>query len=141
MANSSKSNHGGNRKGAGNKPKPSQERKIQTNLCVQMWVWDIFVRLILKSRDRSILVEKWIRAYAISKDSDLLLSQAPLAIKLLNHLEATKAPEELIEELKSLLVARASDEVRMESGAGATRDRANSNRQHRDRARRFNDRD
>lgn len=117
MSESSKRNHGGKRKGAGNKAKPPQEKTVQTNLCVQMWVWDIFVRLIPKSRDRSLLVEKWIRAYTISKDSDRLLSQAPLAIKLLNHLEATGAPEELIEELERLLVvARASDEVRIEAG-------------------------
>jgi len=116
MPESPKTNHGGRRKGAGTKPKPEQDKKVQTNLHVSLWIWDIFLALVPKSGDRSLLIEKWIRAYVISGESDRLLSESPLAIEILNYLEANDAPEELVKELESLLVARASDEVRIESG-------------------------
>lgn len=99
-------------------------RKTKTNLLIEETAWQQLCRIVPNSTERNNLATKWTRAYISDPDCDTanatlrerLLSQAPLAIKLLNHLEATNAPEELIEELESLLIARASDEVRIESG-------------------------
>ena len=90
-------------------------RKTKTNLLIEETAWQQLCRIVPNSTERNNLATKWTRAYISDPDCDRLLSQAPLANKLLNYLEATNAPQELIEELESLLSARASDEVRIEA--------------------------
>ena len=60
------------------------------------------------------------RAYVVANgESDRLLTQSPLSLRLLNYLEATGTPvaEGLTEELFSLIVARESDEARLDNEA------------------------
>lgn len=55
---------------------------------------------------------------------DRLLAQSPLAAELLTYLEATDAPEELRDRLESLMVQRASDEVKIATGVIRTKNGA-----------------
>lgn len=62
-------------------------------------------------------IEAWVRAYTIAHSgTDTLLAQFPTALKLMAYLKATNAPDELRKELESLIVQRASDEVKLANG-------------------------
>jgi hypothetical protein len=102
-------------KSGGRKKIHSREDKpTQANLYLPAAELEAFCRLVPAAADRNKLVTGWVRAYTIADgESDRLLAQSPLSAKLATYLEATDAPQELQDELESLMVARASDEVRV----------------------------
>ncbi len=62
-------------------------------------------------------IEAWVCAYTVaSNETDRLLAASPTAIKLLRYLKATNAPDELREELESLIVQQVSDKVNIGDG-------------------------
>ncbi|MEG4251083.1 hypothetical protein [Microcoleus sp. Pol10D4] len=104
------------RKG-GRTPLPEAEKRELAQFYLPRWLLAAFKELIPVAADRSNLVTKWVRAYAISNgESDRLLAQSPIASEVLEYLEATSAPQELIDKLESLIVTRASDEERIDKG-------------------------
>jgi len=98
------------------RPPLKRGRKTQTNLMVEETAWAMLCRLIPEATDRNNLVTKWVRSHIANPNSDRLLSESPLAIEILNYLEANDAPEELIKELESLVVGRDRGEVQIEAG-------------------------
>lgn len=67
--------------------------------------------------DRSNLILSWVRTYVVANgESDRLLAQSSVAGEILNYLEAADAPQELIDKLESVIVARLSDEVKITEG-------------------------
>jgi hypothetical protein len=107
----------------GRKPIHSEQSKpTQSNLYLPAGEFKAFCELVPATADRNKLVAQWVRAYTISGgESDRLLAQSPLSAKLTTYLEATDAPQELRDELESLMVARASDEVRIAEGVLVTK--------------------
>ena len=105
-------------KSGGRKPVYSEKNKpAQANLYLPAGDLDNFCELVPATADRNKLVTQWVRAYTIAKgDTDRLLAQSPLAAELIAYLEATDAPEELRDRLESLIVQRASDEVKIAEG-------------------------
>ncbi|MEG4419374.1 hypothetical protein QUA70_12295 [Microcoleus sp. LAD1_D5] len=96
---------------------PDDEKREQANFYLPRWLLEAFKKLIPAAADRSNLILVWVRTYVINNgESDRLLAQSSLVTKILNYLEATDAPQELIDELESVIVARASDEVKIAEG-------------------------
>lgn len=107
---------GGKRSGAGRKPKHEDEKSIQATFQINNGIWKYFCSL-KEPAERHRLIQNWIRIYSIAGgESDRLLAQSPLAVEILNYLEATDAPVDLRDKLESLIVARDSDEVRIAEG-------------------------
>ncbi len=102
----------------GRKPVYSEKNKpAQANLYLPAGDLDNFCKLVPATADRNKLVTQWVRAYTIANgETDRLLAQSPLAAKLLAYLEATDAPEQLRDRLKSLIVQRAFDEIKITEG-------------------------
>ena len=102
-----------------------EDRKEQANLWLPRWLNRALRELVPVGADRNNLLAGWVRAYVISGDeTDRLLAQSPLAVELLTYLEATDAPEHLRDRLESLIVQRASDEVKIADGVIKTKDGA-----------------
>lgn len=96
---------------------PPEEKRVQNPIYLPRWLHEAFKVLVPVGADRSNLIVAWVRAYVISGgETDRLLAQSPTAAKLLAYLEATDAPEDLREELESLIVQRASDEMKIADG-------------------------
>ena len=107
------------RKG-GRTPLPEGEKKEIAHIHLPRWLLAAFKELVPLGRDRSNLILGWVRAYVVANgESDRLLTQSPLSLRLLNYLEATGTPEaeDLAEELLSLIVTRESDEAKLDNGA------------------------
>ena len=102
----------------GRKPVYSEKNKpAQANLYLPAGDLDNFCKLVPATADRNKLVTQWVRAYTIANsETDRLLAQSPLAAELLAYLEVTDAPEQLRDRLESLIVQRASDEVKIAEG-------------------------
>ncbi|MEG3875763.1 hypothetical protein QT972_00065 [Microcoleus sp. herbarium7] len=112
---------GGVRKGSGRRKKPAGTTKIQ------WWVYPTEKELedFKAVGGTAEQVVNWIRAYPMARgETDRLLAQSPLAAELLAYLEATGAPEDLCDRLESLIVQRASDEVKIAEGVTKTKDGA-----------------
>ena len=105
-------------KSGGRKPIHSEKSKpTQANLYLPAGELEDFCELVPATSDRNKLVRQWVRAYTIAGgESDRLLAQSPLSAELLSYLETTDAPEELRDKLESLIMARASDEVKIAEG-------------------------
>lgn len=104
----------------GRKPLPQDEKKEIAQIHLPRWLLVAFKKLVPVGRDRSNLILSWVRVYVVANgESDRLLAQSPLSLRLLNCLEAIDTPESenLAEELLSLIVARESDEAKLEEGA------------------------
>ena len=116
---------GGSRKNAGRKPMPASEKPINIDGYVATEIIEGFRKLVPAAADRNRLYTQWMRAYVVAGgESDRLLAQSPLAAKLLTYLEATDAPEELRDRLESLIMQRASDEVKIAAGVIRTKNGA-----------------
>jgi len=89
------------KKSMGRPPLKAGQRAVATNILIPQRLWEEACRLIPNPTQRNGVVAKLLQIYV-----DRLLSQA------------TNAPEELMEELESLLVTRASDEVLIEDEDG-----------------------
>lgn len=101
----------------GRVPLPEEQKAETLYTSLPRWLLEAFKQLVPRGIDRSKLIIGWVRAYVVAGgESDRLLAQSPLAVELLNYLEATDAPEELRDKLESLMVARASDEVKIAEG-------------------------
>ena len=108
---------GGSRTGAGRKPLPTHQKKEQFNVSLPPGDVIALKILIPSATERNELIKKWVRAYVIfGGESDRLLAQSPLAAELMAYLEATDAPEHLRDRLESLIVQRASDEIKIAEG-------------------------
>ena len=111
---------GGSRKNAGRKPMPASKKPINIDGYVATEIIEGFRKLIPVAADRNKLYTQCMRAYVVANgESDRLLTQSPLSLRLLNYLEPTGTPEaeDLAEELLSLIVTRESDEARLDNGA------------------------
>ncbi len=101
------------RKG-GRTPLPEEEKAERLDISLPRWLLEAFKKLVPRGIDRSKLIISWVRAYVVaSGESDRLLAQSSVAGEILNYLEATDAPQELIDKLESAIVARASDDVKI----------------------------
>jgi hypothetical protein len=93
------------------------DRKEQANVKLPRWLNKALRNLVPVATDRNNLFAAWARAYVVANgESDRLLAQSSVAGELLNYLEASDAPLELINKLESVIVTRDSDEVRLEQG-------------------------
>ena len=104
---------GGRREGSGRPKKPAGATKIQ------WWVYPTEKELedFKAVGGTAEQVINWIRAYPMARgETDRLLAQSPLAAELLTYLEATDAPQELRDRLESVIVARVSDEAKIDQG-------------------------
>lgn len=96
---------------------PDDEKREQANFYLPRWLLEAFKVLVPAASDRSNLIVGWVRAYVVAGgESDRLLMQSSVAVEVLGYLEATDAPQELIDKVESAIVARASDEVRITEG-------------------------
>lgn len=108
---------GGKRSNSGRNPMPLNKKPININGYVATEIVEEFRELVPAAADRNRLYTQWMQGYVVAGgESDRLLAQSPLATELLAYLEATDTPEDLCDRLESLIVQRASDEVRIESG-------------------------
>ena len=116
---------GGSRKNAGRKPMPASEKPINIDGYVATEIIEEFRKLVPAAADRNKLYTQWMRSYVIAGgETDRLLAQSPLAAELLAYLETTDAPEHLRDRLESLIVQRASDEVKIAAGVIKTKNGA-----------------
>lgn len=100
---------------------PEDKREL-AQFYLPRWLLEAFKELMPVSGDRSNLILSWVRAYVVANgESDRLLAQSSLAAELFTYLEATDAPEELRDRLESLMVQRASDEVKIAAGVIRTK--------------------
>jgi hypothetical protein len=91
------------------------DRKEQANVWLPRWLNKALRDLVPVGADRNNLFAGWTRAYVIANgESDRLLVPSSLTGELLDYLEATGAPLELINKLESVIVVRDSDEVKLE---------------------------
>ena len=103
--------------GGGRKPKHENEKTVKATFQINNGDWKYFCALVGESAERHRLIQNWIHIYSIAGgESDHLLAQSPLAVELLNYLEATDGPEELRDKLESLIVARDFGEARIAGG-------------------------
>lgn len=96
------------------------DQTVQAHFVILHWLLKEFTTLVPEPAYRNRLITQWIRAYITSNgESDRLLAQSPTILKNIAYLEATDAPQDLIDENYSLLVERASDEIKCEQEGGA----------------------
>ena len=101
----------------GRTPLPEDEKKEIAYIHLPRWLLAAFKELVPLGRDRSNLILSWVRAYVVANgESDRLLAQSSVAGEILSYLEASQAPQELIDKLESVIVARLSDEVKITEG-------------------------
>lgn len=101
----------------GRKPLRKEEKAETLYTSLPRWLLEAFKKLVPRGIDRSKLIITWVRAYvAVGGETDRLLAQSSTALKLMAYLEATDAPEELRDELESLIVQRDSDEIKIAEG-------------------------
>ncbi len=97
----------------------ANNQPVQTNLYIPASDFENFCELVPETAARNELATGWVRAYTIARgETDRLLAQSPLSLRLLNYLEAIGTPEaeDYAEELLSLIVVRESDEAKLEDG-------------------------
>ena len=93
---------------------PEDEKREQANFYLPRWLLEAFKVLVPAASDRSLLITSWVRTYVIAGgESDRLLEQSSVAGEILNYLEITDAPQELIDKLESVIVTRLSDDVKI----------------------------
>ena len=108
---------GGSRKNAGRKPMPASEKPINIDGYVATEIIEGFRKLVPAAADRNKLYTQWVRAYVVAGgESDRLLAQSSVAGEILNYLEASEAPQHLIDKLESAIVTRLCDEVKITKG-------------------------
>lgn len=96
---------------------PPEEKRELAQFYLPRWLLEAFKELIPVAGDRSNLILRWVRAYVVANgESDRLLAQSSVAGEILNYLEASEAPQELIDKLESVIVARLCDEVKITEG-------------------------
>lgn len=101
----------------GRKSLAPNRKPVQANILVPKEELDAFVTLVQIPADRNRLVASWMRAYSIAGgESDRLFAQSPTIGKVLSHLEATDAPDWLIDEVFDLIVRQAYSEIEIEKG-------------------------
>lgn len=116
---------GGKRKNSGRKPLPQNQKPTNIDGYVATEVVEAFRELVPLAADRNKLYTQWMRAYTIAGgEINHILAQSPLAAELLTYLEATDAPEQLRDQLKSLIVQQASDEDKLATRVAKTKDGA-----------------
>jgi hypothetical protein len=108
---------GGYRKGARRPELPKQLKREKQIISFRAGDFAYFVAVAGSVEAAKKQIEQWVRAYPMARgETDRLLAQSPLAAELLTYLEATDAPEHLRDRLESLIVQRASDEVKIAEG-------------------------
>lgn len=101
----------------GRKPIVPNRKPTQANIQVPLEELQAFKAVALTAAERNQLVCQWMRAYTIAGgESDRLLAQSPTIGKVLNYLEATNAPDELIDEVFTLIVRHTYDELKIDKG-------------------------
>lgn len=96
------------------------DQTVQAHFIMPHWLLKEFNALVPEPAYRNKLITQWIRVYIASNgESDRLLAQSPTILKNIAYLEATDAPQDLIDENYSLLVERASDEIKAEQVGGS----------------------
>ncbi|MEG4484827.1 hypothetical protein [Microcoleus sp. D2_18a_B4] len=104
-------------KNGGRIPLPEEEKAETLYVSLPRWLLEAFKKLVPRGIDRSKLIINWVRAYAVAGgESDRLLMQSSVAVEVLGYLEATNAPQELIDKVESAIVARVFDDVRIAEG-------------------------
>lgn len=104
-------------------PLSPEEKRELAYFYLPRWLLEAFKALIPVAADRSNLILSWVRAYVIAGgESDRLLMQSSVAIEVLNYLETSDAPQELIDKVESAIVARVFDDVRIIDGVTAIGD-------------------
>lgn len=95
---------------------PEEKREL-AQFYLPRWLLEAFKELMPVAADRSNLIFRWVRTYVVANgESDRLLAQSSVAGEILSYLEASQAPQELIDKLESVIVARLSDEVKITEG-------------------------
>jgi len=108
---------GGYREGARRPELPKKLKREKQIISFQAGDFAYFVAVMGSVEAAKKQIEDWVRAYPIARgETDRLLAQSPLATELLTYLEATDAPEHLRDRLESLIMQRASDEVKIADG-------------------------
>jgi hypothetical protein len=108
---------GGYRKGARRPKLPNIVKREKQIISFQAGDFAYFVAVMGSVEAAKKQIEQWVRAYPMARgETDRLLAQSPLAAELLAYLETTDAPEQLRDQLESLIVQRASDEVKIAEG-------------------------
>ena len=101
----------------GRTPLPEDEKKEIAHIHLPRWLLAAFKKLVPLGRDRSNLILSWVRAYVVANgESDRLLAQSSVAGEILSYLEASDAPQELIDKLESVIVVRLSNEIKIAEG-------------------------
>jgi hypothetical protein len=101
----------------GRTPLPDDEKRELAQFYLPRWLLAALKKLVPAASDRSNLITSWVRAYVVAHgESDRLLAQSFVAGEILNYLELTHAPQELIDKLESVIVVRVSDEIRIDEG-------------------------
>lgn len=96
---------------------PEEEKAETFYVSLPRWLLIAFKKLVPRGIDRSKLIIGWVRAYVVAGgESDRLLAQSSVVGDILSYLEATEAPQELIDKLESVIVVRLSDEVKIAEG-------------------------
>lgn len=96
---------------------PEDEKAETFYVSLPRWLLAAFKALVPRGIDRSKLIISWVRAYTIAGgESDRLLMQSSVAVEVLGYLEATNAPQELIDKVESAIVARVFDDVKIAEG-------------------------
>lgn len=98
----------------GRKPITPNRKPTQANIQVPLEELEAFRAIAPTATERNQLVCQWMRAYTIAGgESDRLFSQSPTIGKILGHLEATNAPDDLIDEVFTLIVRHTFDELQI----------------------------
>jgi hypothetical protein len=101
----------------GRKPLDLNRKLTQANIQVPLEELEAFKALAPTAAERNQLVCQWMRAYTIAGgESDRLFAQSPTIGKVLGYLEATDAPDELIDEVFTLIVRHTYDEIQINKG-------------------------
>lgn len=101
----------------GRKATPLNRKPTQANIQVPLEDLEAFKAIASTAAERNQLVTQWMRRYTISGgESDCLFSQLPTIGKILGHLEATNAPDDLIDEVFNLIVRHTYDEMQIHAG-------------------------
>lgn len=114
---------GGYREGARRPELPKRLKREKQIISFQAGDFAYFVAVMGSVKAAKKRIEEWVRAYPMARgETDRLLAQSPLAAELLTYLEATDAPEHLRDRLESLIVQRASDEIKIAEGVAQVGD-------------------
>lgn len=101
----------------GRKPITPNRKPTQANLQVPLEELEAFKTVAPTAAERNQLVTQWMRAYTLlGGESDRLFAQSPTIGKILGYLEATNAPDDLIDEVFNLIVRHTYDEMQIDAG-------------------------